>query len=75
MNPQAPARSGDSGSLSLSTYPVNKAADGGRWAERLAARLPTAVADDGGGTPGFKGKSQCKNTCAPGSSYTHAYMT
>jgi hypothetical protein len=23
-------------------------------------------------TPGFKGKSECKNTCAPGSSYTHA---
>jgi hypothetical protein len=23
-------------------------------------------------TPGFKGKSKCKNTCAPGSSYTHA---
>jgi hypothetical protein len=22
--------------------------------------------------PGFKGKSECKNTCAPGSSYTHA---
>jgi hypothetical protein len=23
-------------------------------------------------TPGFKDKSECKNTCAPGSSYTHA---
>jgi hypothetical protein len=23
-------------------------------------------------TPGFKGKPECKNTCAPGSSYTHA---
>jgi hypothetical protein len=23
-------------------------------------------------TPGFKGKSECKNTCASGSSYTHA---
>jgi hypothetical protein len=23
-------------------------------------------------TPGFKGKSECKNTCAPGSIYTHA---
>jgi hypothetical protein len=23
-------------------------------------------------TSGFKGKSECKNTCAPGSSYTHA---
>jgi hypothetical protein len=23
-------------------------------------------------TPGFKDKPECKNTCAPGSSYTHA---
>jgi hypothetical protein len=23
-------------------------------------------------TPGFKGKSECKNTCAPGSKYTRA---
>jgi hypothetical protein len=23
-------------------------------------------------TPGFKSKSECKNTCVPGSSYTHA---
>jgi hypothetical protein len=23
-------------------------------------------------TPGLKGKSECKNTCAPGSSYRHA---
>jgi hypothetical protein len=32
----------------------------------------SSVAGAAAVTPGFKGKPECKNTCAPGSSYTHA---
>jgi hypothetical protein len=43
---------------------------GTRWVEHTHARP-----DMGSGyifvTPGFKDKPECKNTCAPGSSYTH----
>jgi hypothetical protein len=36
---------------------------------RLVQRMDGRTADV---TPGFKDKPECKNTCAPGSSYTHA---
>jgi hypothetical protein len=37
------------------------------WSSR-----PPYMVNGLGVTPGFKGKSECKNTYAPGSSYTHA---
>jgi hypothetical protein len=57
--------------------------EGGRETEREAYIGPNTEhlddiedvdgnAEERSVTPGFKGKSECKNTCAPGSSYTHA---